>query len=520
MGISDSIAAGVSMKAQGKAAEKARGSVTEAFEYQKGLNEPLIKMGNEQLTALSQAVNSGQFMADESMFAGWSPYQAGTYTPQGMFQYNQRAPSFQGPESVQYSGRGTPYLADTSIPLAFTEYQPGAYEATKYNPGWGGPGAFQYGQNQPQFTPYQQQQPQPQQYTAPDAQAANYWQPEQFDLQKDQIYQSALKNANEAIEASAAAKGMQLSGANLKALQENAVDLSNQYGQEAFNRYQAQQVMQQGAQNYQTEDQYRRYLDSVGIRGAEADQAIQQWNLNRQFGQAANIENAQVGNQLWNTGFQNALSAQQQNYNQYAQNRGMGLQEYQTNVANQQFGYNANMDQYNRNRAFAFDVNQAQNADQLARYAALTGQYNQNLQNQLATQAQAWNQAWTPYEANLGQYNLANQFNYGIYSDYGNQLANAYNTNTANAYATNALQYQAAQDAYARQAQQGLNQYNMMTGLVDYGMQSRAAMNNAAGAYGNSMANIATGQGNAFAAGTQQLGQSNTLLGSLGIGSL
>lgn len=543
-----------------QASEESRQLMGDQWNYLKDLNEPLIDLGDEQIQALENGIRSGRFMADESVFDNYTGYRAGLYSPQDMYQDEGVQPTFNGPNAVQYSEEGLPSLAGqrqfsdsgqsptlaSQRDYSFSDQQPGQYQFNQYQNQQQSPDSFQYNQQQPQFTQYQDTQQQPQQYIAGQAQSANYWTPEQFNINNDPVYQNALKNANEATQASAAAQGSQLSGETLKALNANAVDLANQYGDQAFNRYATQQGINQSAQNYQNEDTYNRYINNVGIRSAEGQQALDQYNTNRQYGQTSNLENAQMGNTLWNTGFQNALSGQGQNYNQYAQNRGMDLSEYQTNLGGEQWGYGTNLGQYNTNRdynlglnqtlssddlarysaqtgqynadrSYGFDVTQAQSADDLARYGAQAGQYNQNLQNELAVQNQAWNQAYTPYTTNLAQYNQNRDFNYGVYNNYGDQSFQATQYNNANRQAENLTQYAQLQDTYNRAADRGSQLYGQIGDLANLGVGARQNLGTAAGDYWGSMADLSIGGANAYAAAQAAKNQNNGILDILGL---
>lgn len=483
------------LQQQTQAGEESKSLMGEQFDYLKGLNEPLIQMGDSQLEAL----RSGDFQADESIFRGYSPYTSSIYSPQGMYQNQGIQPGFSGPAPVSYSGSGQPGLAAERA-----VYAPGR-KPDAFTPG-AAPDRFSYAGQQPQFTPYSQGQQQPQQYIAPEAQGADYWRPDQFNIENDAVFQNALSSANEATEASAAARGMQLSGKTLTDIQGNAVDLANQYGNEAFGRHMATQQMNRAAQGDINQDQYGRYMDQVGIRGAEGQQALGQYNLNRDFGQGSNIQNAQMGNQMWNTGFQNQLAAQGQEYGQYATGRGMGAQEQQT-----QYG------QYAGNRDYQLAATGQQSANDLSRFGAQSGQYNQNLQNQLAVQGQNWQQAYAPYAANLGQYNQNRAFNYGVYGDYGSQLSDAFRYNTANSQMENALGYQGMTDTYNRDAARQAQRYGQVGDVVNVGLGGRQNMGAAAGDFWGSTADLTIGQANAYAAAMAAKNQQSGLLQSLGL---
>ena len=276
------------------------------FNYIRGQNEPLIQIGDEQLQNLRSGIANGTFLPDESAFQSYN------LTPQQ---------NYQAPDRYQQQD------AD--------------------------PGQIQYSQTQ--FSPYQSQQQQPNFYRTPDIGEGNYYDPnqQQFSVADDPVYQNRIAAANKATEASGAARGMQLSGATLKALQDNASTNAGDEGAAAYGRYADQQNRLQSAMNYQNQDEYNRALAMSGIRTGEADRAVGQYNLNRDFGQQSNTQN-----------LANALAVQGQNYGQYNTNRGFDYGTFQDYNANQFAGL-----QYN---------NQLAQAQDTARYGLLTDQYNRS----------------------------------------------------------------------------------------------------------------------------------------------
>jgi len=367
---------------QEEAGQAASEGMKEQFDYLKGLNEPLIKIGDAQLQNLQAGVDNGTFLPDESIFSGYQLRTPQNYQAPGMYQ-GQQVP---GP--FQYQGQPAPR---------------------------------QVGYSQNHFTPYQPDQNQPNIYRAPEIGPGEYYDPTQntFTLADDPVYQRRIHEANRATEASGAARGMQLSGATLKELQDNASSIAGEEGAAAYGRYADTQNRLQSAMNYRNNDIYGRAIDMAGIRTGESDRALGQFNTNRNFGQAAATEN--LGN---------ALAVQGQNYGQYANNRGIGLNEYQTNLG-----------QFNQNRAFDYGVNQDFNTNQ---FGAL--QYNNQInQNQDALQygllTDQYNRGQTAGLQNYGMIgDLANMGTVGrqnlgtAASDYWGSLADI-DIGTANAYA-------------------------------------------------------------------------------------
>jgi hypothetical protein len=443
-----------SLSNQTAAANTSAGYANQGYDFLKGLYEPSMQAGDRALSAMEQGVYGGAYTPSEGAFSGYTPYQAQQYTPQAAYQNRQQ---FNAPAGVQYDNSGAPTLS---------EYQ-------KFSPGQQ-PQQEQLSYSQTQFSPYQQSTPAPDQYIAPDAQAANYYDPtaqdNQFSLEDDAGYQRRLEQSGKAIESSAAGRGSQLSGATLKALQENAQGLAADETAAAYGRYADTQNRIQNAQNYQNEDQYARYLDSVGIRGAEADKALAQWNTDRNFGQAANTEN-----------LSNALAVNSQNYGQNLGNRQQALNEYNANASNE-----------------------------LSRYSALNNAYNQGKNLELATQGQNWNQAWAPYESNRN-------FDYGVYGDREAALQNAAQFNANQSLLGNQSQYQTAGDTYNRDLANKTNQYGMISDLANIGATGRNAIGTGYQNLTSTLSDLEMQKANAKAAAAAAKNQNTGILSWLGL---
>jgi hypothetical protein len=422
---------------------------------------------------------------------------------------------------------------------------------------------FQYNQQAPQFNPIQNFGQAPQLYRSGDAPQGQYVQPQQqhqsreFSLQNDPVYQKALSDANMATEASAAARGIQLSGSNLKALQQNAGDIAAQQGEAAFNRHQQQDATNYGrfqdqradlkdTTRYQTEDQYRRFLDSQNIRGADADRAVAQWNTDRSFLQNANVQNFQVGNDAYQQGFRNAadvqqmndasrlaygaenwnqqLGAQRQNFDQYGQMRNMNSGDFNMNAGNQ-LAFNAqNLGQYNTNRNFSQGV-QGQNFDQYATLRGMAGQENQQNFNQFANNRDfAANQYQQGVNNNLDFYNVNNanyqndrDFDYGVNQDFNSNNFDAFKYNVGNNQLQDATNYAQLTDSYGRQAANKQNKYGMIGDLANMGMAARQQNVDATTGYYGNVADIGMQQANARAAATASRQGKSGILGLVGL---
>lgn len=567
---------------QNRAAEEAMSKIGEGFDYQKEINEPIIQMGDEQLQALKQGIESGAFSMDEGLFADYQMYVAPEYEPGGKFQYEPRQ-NLVTPEKFQYVQQQpqfnynqgvqqfSPYQQTPAAPQ-FNPYQ--AQAAPQFNPyqsgTWQAPQAPQARQIDPQFQTqmYQPQTRQPQFYRAQNANPAEYYDPtreqyqsREFNLQNDPVYQRRIEETNKAIESSAAARGMQLSGATLKALQENTSEIAAEEGQAAwdrwrqedqtgYQRFQDQQSRVQDATRYRSEDEYRRYLDSVGIRGAEADRRVSQWNTDRSFGASQSTEaferenvEKQLGRQLNDDEWNRYIGGRVQEYGEFS-----GQQAFGQNAAVQNFntGYGA----YADTRDFG---QQATIGNFLTGYGAYQDQRDfgqnaavQNYLTGLQGQGQGWGQAFDIYGTDLGQfntnrqymtgedqrfidnttnaYNINNanysadrQFGYGVDQDYQNRLLTAYGINTGNRQAENAAQYGLLTDAYNRQqAERGL-QYGRIGDLVNLGMGARQNLAGGAMDYYNTYGDLLIQQGNARGGMYQNAADSATPLGGIGM---
>lgn len=603
------------------AGEEAKRLMGENLDYIKGMNEPLIAMGDRQLEALRNGVENGAFDMNDDIFQTYQQYVVPQYQQGGKFQYEDRSKLVtperfqyaqanpeqfryeqQAPAPFSYTQQGQQQPPQKMVPIdvgggkvmpqstsdqqryaqqqqymqqsAFNEQQPNVPQYQQFRNTQQSPGQmqqpqqlqrqdFQYNQQAPQFQPVQNFGQQPQQYRAADAPQAQYVQPQQqfqgqqFRLENDPVYQRRLADSNRAIEASAAAKGMQLSGANLKELQQNAGELAAQEGDAAFNRFQQQdqtaynRFQDQRADlkdttRYQTEDEYRRYLDSQNIRGQEAERAIAQWNQDRQFNQAANVQNFQVGNDAYQQNFRNAMDVanmndqnrlaygqqnfnqgmdvQRQNFNQYAQNRGMDLNEYNANTGAQLDYANMGLGQYNTNRNFAQGV-QGQNFDQYMQGRQQAQSENQQNYGQFADQRdfdanrydQNFQNVLDVYGINNANYTGDRAFDYGVNQDYENQRRGNYEFDVNLGLGLNTQNYQHRQDAYNRQKEQKTNKYGMIGDLANIGMTARQGNIDATTGYYGSLADIGLQQANAKAAGAADRASKNTLLGQIGL---
>ncbi len=382
---------------------------------------------------------------------------------------------------------------------------------------------FQSQQQAPQFQAQQNFGTQPQQYRSAEAPQGQYVQPQQqyqgkqFRLEDDPVYQRRLADSNKAIEASAASRGMQLSGSNLKALQQNAGELAAQEGDAAFNRFQQQDQTEYGrfqdqrtdlkdTTRYQTEDQYRRFLDSQNIKGTEADKAIAQWNTDRQFNQGANVQN-----------FQTSQDA-------YAQNRGQDADIYNMNAGNQ-LAYNAqNFGQFDTNRGFDRST-QAQNFDQYMQGRQQAQGENQQNYGQFADQRDfAANQYQQGVNNQLDYYNVNNanftgdrSFDYGVNQDAEAARRGNYEFQTNLDLAQDAQKYGQLTDSYNRQATNKQNKYGMISDLANVGMTARQQNADATTGYYGAISDIGMQQANAAAAAAQSKNDNNGLLSFLGL---
>lgn len=358
----------------------------------------------------------------------------------------------------------------------------------------------------------QQYQPTQQRQQAPDAQYfdpnTKQYQGKEFRVEDDPAYQRRLQQSSKAIENSAAAQGMQLSGANLKALQENAQSIASEEGaaaydryaqedQKGYNRFQDQQSATSDAMRYQNQDQYNRYIDQnsqfESDRGFGADQnkeAFLREQATKQLGRE--LSNDEFSRWVQTDGKQYAQFADQRDWStsqsnmnadrdwqQYTYEKGFGRDVYadDRNNAQQQaqLKNQYNTDTYNADRSFGY----GQNQDQQNRYDT---QYQQDFTNQMAMQGtnnaarqqnyqnayganqdyqnraldlygaqanvnnQQFQNQFAAQQANVGQYNTNRNFAYGANQDqFANQMAAAnFNAGQGNQQFQNQLAAQQA----------------------------------------------------------------------------
>lgn len=492
------------LDAQNKAADDALMYQQNNLDYVKDQNKNLVDIGDQYLQMLRQGIESGAFQGDDSLFKSYQQYVLPEYEQGGkfetaprdnivtpdMYQYSQQRQ--QAPTANQYqdfqqdlgrieSGQlmqdagAQRYNANPDMQWNQTRQQAQPFDAQKYEPDtfqaptqepWtnttfnGQKYNTDYQTYQGQQAPerravndqfqtenYQQQGNRPDIYRASDAPDAQYYDPtkeqyksSEFQLENDPVYQRRLELSGRAIEDSAARNGMQLSGATLKALQENAQGIAaeegqaaydrwNQQDQTGYDRFQDQQNSVKDAMQFRSADEYQRYLDNAGIRRNEQGQLIQQWESDRQFGADQNKEaflreqaSKQLGRDLNNDEFSQWLQTDGQQYAQFADQR-----DWSTSQSN----LNADRDwqQYTYEKGFGRDVytDDRNNMQQQAQNS-----YNINNANRIDARNFA-------YGANQDQ---QNRYDTNYQNDFANQLAlegynqdknlNAYNVNNAN----------------------------------------------------------------------------------------
>jgi hypothetical protein len=460
----------------------------------------------------------GQYQSNQQAPTMQAPQQFNTGSAPKLQFNNQQAPAIQGGQ--QYQIGNAPVLQQfngqrSALPQQqqFTPQQYSGANVQTSTQGYNGQAAPQQQQVNSQFNTgnYQAAGTAPQQYTAGAAPGASYYDPtaaaNQFKVENDPGYQRRYAEAMKSVEASAAAQGMQLSGATLKELQTRAAGIASEETAAAYDRFSQDQSRIQGAQQYQTEDQYKRYLDQVGIKGAEADKAIAQFNSERSFGAEQNKESwlreqatKELGMNLNEQQYNQWLSSDGQKYQQYADQRDWTtVQSNQAAAADwEKYRYNTDLGYRTTQDTNAFNMANADRAD--ARYD--TG-FNQNLQqnqqrqdayaqNQgLGLQANAQNVQNQQFLTAAQQEQFNNQRNYGMQQN--EQLQNAYAQNTQlgmaaqNNYQTNLQNYnQQQQNNYQYANDYGLqqNQANVQNQLTQYGLSRDAYTDDRAFNYG------------------------------------
>jgi hypothetical protein len=496
MSMASDIGTMVGAAGQKKSAEKAQKELGKGFEYQKELYEPLIEMGDEQLAALKSGIEGGQFSMDEDIFSTYQPYNFKEFNAAPVYRDSQESISkMVAPKATQFNAYQDPN--------------------TWQNNSFGGQGYMtDYDKYSSQAAPEQRQissdfstQKYQQQGEAPKAEyydptAARY-QAQQFNLGQDPVYQRRIAEGNRAIEASGAAQGMQLSGAQLKALQQNSSNIAAEEGDAAWNRYQQQD--QSGYQRFQDEQAAKR--DATQYK---SEDKYNRFTNERQYGAEQNKESflreqaaKEMGRSLNDDEYQQWIATDGQKYAQYADQR-----DWTTNQSNQ----NADRDwqQYQYEKGFGRDVYSEDRS--FGQDAAI-----QNYNTALAGLGQNWDQKYQAQQSNLGQYNTNRQFGADQAARYDANRFNAWNANTGYGQQQAATDYGLMTDAYGRQLADKTNQYGMIGDLVNIGTSARSGLSQGVNNYYDSMADLYVQGGNAKAASSQQMGDNNSLMGMIGL---
>jgi hypothetical protein len=442
--------------ANAKASDAAGAAGTSRFGYA-GSGQPLSSLGQG-----GTPQTGGGFQAGGA-YGGGQAGPAPTVTPFTPAQNPQGA--FQAPSTPGAAFQGP------------APYQPGA----DFNPGSSVP------------TPQTMQQQHLQ--TPEGAQYNNFNLPPGFqaptaeEAAQDPGYQFRLKQGLDAIQNSAAGKGVLHSGNTLKGLSDYGQESASQEYQNVYGRRlgESQKNYQEGFQTNQANNQ-----GNLATQQANAQTGLQYGQANNQntlaYGQANNAAQAQAQaaqyGQAANTYGMNAAqaaAAQQQNYQQ-------GLGAYQANQANQAQQYGQAATTYGLNQgAQQQQYTQDYNANQL-----------NNQQNLANYQAQG--------NLGLGYYSAGNQYQLGL----GNLALGNRSQDSQNAYQQGQLGLQTSGQQFNQGLALNQNAWGQNYQLANLGQPGAP---NAQG-YGQQQGDIQQGIGNANAAG--QIGSSDAWGQSLG----
>jgi hypothetical protein len=347
--------------------------------------------------------------------------------------------TFQGPAAAAAPGQVSYQNATAPGPL--TAQQVGAPERLSYTPG-ATPTAFAGSRQGAPATLSYQNLATPANYAHQDFTATTA-----ADMEADPGYQFRLKAGQEALENSAAARGMVRGGNQAKAL----IDYSSGTASQEFANVDARRRATNTSNNagqlgaYQTNAQ-----TGLSYNQNANSNAFNFGNANLSNAERANSDNYGRASSEAQQGFANANTVQQQN-NAGAMNAAAGNNAAQlgTTQANNQ----ANLAFGAQNFNAGFQVNQANNAGQAN--ATTTN----NAANQ-AAQAQLYGQASNTYNTNAAAQNQTYQQQLGTYTtNTGNALAYNQNTNTANL------------NAYTAQSNNALGFGNLALGYQNSGNQ-------------------------------------------------
>lgn len=395
-----------------------------------------------------------------------APYQQGQAQNfqdfQGMVRGGAFSPQYQGYGGPMSGGNVNPQFQGTQGPMVGGDFNPqfqgygGPMSVGNVNPsyqGYGGP--MSSGQQAPQY----QQYGGPSQYQAqarPERMAATA---ENVNMFMDPGYKFRLDQGLGAIQSSAAAKGLLGSSATLQGINDYAQNAASQEFGNAYGRFQNAQNNQQG--------------------DFESDRGFGQTN----FGQ--NFQRAYGMNQDANSYGMNAANF---NQNVFEGDRGFGYQASQApNAFNQQ----------NADRTFSGLV-----GDRAAglQYAGMQNDFGQQNASRSLGAFQGDRAAGMQYA--------------GMQNDFNQQ--NAGRTLASNQFDMN-FGYGMNQDMNTWNANQAQNNYGMWNGMVGQGYNAANAGANLATGYGQNLADLYAGQGNAYAAAA--IAKANARSGLVGQGA-
>jgi hypothetical protein len=343
----------------------------------------------------------------------------------------------------------------------------------------------------------------PDAYKAEDAPDSEYYDPsrvgekevyqsDEFRLEDDEGYQRRYKEAMRAVESSAAAKGMQLSGSTLKALQKEAAGIASQETQDAYQRFADKRTFEAGqeesqygrstsseeqikqAMQFKSADEYKRYLDKSGMKKEEQDQLISNFDKDRAFGAEQNKESflretasKELGRELNADEYSRWKETDGQKYAQFADERDWTTE--QANLAAGQdwdkYAYEKGVsrDVYEGDRAFQQSQDIAQSGLNLEQSKFKQGQfqdaadreYMSDKDYQDATSKQY--ESDRAYESNLARDQDASGFaQYESQRDYESNLAQAQGQAAYEAY-TSSRDFN--KDLTQEQAREGFEQF-------------------------------------------------------------
>ena len=478
--------------------------------YGAQLKKPYVEWGNEAMGELKGLLDEGSLTPDGS--------------PIENFQFQDLKDDFklkqydkQRPEITQFEPGQAPEMYQTGRAEASGQYEDYKPRDAYSRPEFQDSSQFRDVAGRPERPEYETFRPQDSfvRGEAPQSPEAEYYNPyggkrpqdvyqaENFNIKDDPGYQLARSEAMRGVEASGAARGQQLSGATLKALQDRATGLASQQANDAYARYVDQrdfaaQQEREGygrgeryedrmtdATRYRSQDQYGRYRDDVGDYRDDRNFQYGQHRDERGDRWQEHVYDDTMKDQRYNRDMDVYKDDRNFAYGKYRDERGDRWDQYQYGT---QFDRGTEQDNYARGRdAYLTNRDNYRYTDESKRRAEQENY--ERMKNLYGDKTDAYR-----YDTNL---------RYGANQDYQNRMQGAYSEDKGDFYNLQdqkwkqglgniALQdenqnrrYGQLQDVYNMNLGQTGTQYNRLKDIIGMGLNAQNASIGQQGNYSN-----------------------------------